>query len=429
MNKIQLKDILNNQPLGIAEFSVNQGKYLYFNERERELRGLTYEEMWQVSLFDLFPDKESTQLKMMFQKCITGTKKNALLFKYTQANNSFQMKLVKNEEGNILTFLTKTTKFTQLKKQSIIDKENIKRLHSSLLGANIGCWDFYPQQGRIIANKTWVTQKKYSDHKLRASNDLFSEVIDGLDKWASIIHPDDLEPTIQLIAQHLDGDSEVYSAKFRMKNGDGQWQWFHDIGKVFQRDENGRAIRMNGVHIDITDSKKLELDIKRISETDSLTGLLNRRKFESLFKTTIKESGREKKLICFLMIDIDFFKSYNDTYGHFAGDGVLKRVSEVLKGALHRDDDYCFRLGGEEFGLIFKVESKEIAKTFSQTILESIEQLQIPHKYNEVSNYVTVSMGLLCTEYSKTIDTDEIYKLTDSLLYKAKSSGRNTVYS
>ena len=428
MNEMQLKDILDHQPLGIAELSVVQGKYIYFNERECELRNLTYETMWEISLFDLFTDKESLELKALFNKCLTGSK-NALFFKYKQADKHFKMKLVKNEKGNIITFLTEITKSEQFKAERKVDKENIKRLTNAVKAANIGCWDFYPQEGRIIANKTWVTQKKYLDNKFRASNELFSEIIDGLDKWASIVHPDDLEPTIKLIAKHLNGESEVYNAKFRMKDGHGQWRWIHDIGKVCQRDENGNAVRMKGVHIDITESKNLELKIKRISETDSLTGLLNRRKFESLFNNTIKESGRDNKLICFLMLDIDFFKTYNDTYGHLAGDDVLKKISNVLQKSLFRDDDYCFRLGGEEFGLVFKVDRKESAIILSKKIMHNIAQLQIPHKHSTVSDYITVSMGLLCTEYSKTVNIDELYKKTDALLYKAKNSGKNTLSS
>lgn len=201
-----------------------------------------------------------------------------------------------------------------------------------------------------------------------------------------------------------------------MKDGHGQWRWIHDIGKVCQRDENGNAMRMKGVHIDITESKNLELKIKRISETDSLTGLLNKRKFESLFNNTIKESGRDNKLICFLMLDIDFFKAYNDTYGHLAGDDVLKKISNVLQKLLFRDDDDCFRLGGEEFGLVFKVDRKESAIILSKKIMHNIAQLQIPHKHSTVSDYITVSMGLLCTEYSKAVNIDDLYKKTDALL-------------
>lgn len=425
MNNAELLEILNQQPYGIAELTAEEGRYLYFNERERMLRGLSYSEMQSVSVFDLVADKDTKTLREIFEKCALSSSVQEYFFKYKNHEHTFQMRLVRSDNGNIVSSLTDITKLHQLESQQLVDQEVIKCLNDAVTGANIGCWDYYPQEDRIVANKTWVTQKKYKDEDFRVNADPFSEVIDGLTTWASIVHPDDLEATSKLIEQHINGETEFYDAKFRMRCGDGKWRWIHDLGRVFLRDKSGTAIRMNGVHIDITESKKLEMDIEQLSITDSLTGLLNRRKFEFLFNNTIIESKRSKNLCCFLFIDIDFFKDYNDIYGHQEGDNVLKSIGNTLIKTVQRSEDYCFRLGGEEFGVVFNAEDDKSAITFSRLIQNNIEGLRIPHKKNTASKYITVSMGLFCKKYNEEININQVYKHADELLYKAKKAGRN----
>jgi diguanylate cyclase (GGDEF)-like protein len=126
-------------------------------------------------------------------------------------------------------------------------------------------------------------------------------------------------------------------------------------------------------------------------------------------------------------MDIDCFKFYNDTYGHQMGDDVLIQVAKAMKESLHRADDYCFRLGGEEFGVYFKAKSKEDAVTFANLIRTNIENLQIEHKKNPASPFVTSSAGLVVVDAYDISESDELYKDADDLLYKAKESGRNRV--
>ncbi len=126
-------------------------------------------------------------------------------------------------------------------------------------------------------------------------------------------------------------------------------------------------------------------------------------------------------------MDIDHFKQYNDNYGHQKGDEVLIDVAKVLKEYMKRADDYCFRLGGEEFGLLYKSNDISKSKEFALKILNGIENMKIKHKYNSVSDYITVSMGASCQEASDISNVDNLYKTTDDLLYKSKKEGRNRV--
>ena len=170
-------------------------------------------------------------------------------------------------------------------------------------------------------------------------------------------------------------------------------------------------------------NKKLE----KISITDDLTHIYNRRYFNEIFPKVINSSKRRNELVSFLMMDIDHFKQYNDTYGHQMGDEVLIKVAYAMKESLHRADDYCFRLGGEEFGIIFKSDTKDKAKEFAYKIRENIENLHIEHSGNSASDYVTVSLGLVCKNANDIQSDNQIYKEADDLLYKAKETGRNKV--
>jgi diguanylate cyclase (GGDEF)-like protein len=222
----------------------------------------------------------------------------------------------------------------------------------------------------------------------------------------------------------LNGETETYESECRIKSGDGDWAWIRSIGKATEKDKDGKVIRMNGVHIDITKAREFEEEINKISTTDPLTGLLNRRKFESLFDDSHKQTA-QNKVFSFLFLDVDCFKEYNDIYGHQAGDDVLLAISEVVKNSLRRTDDHCFRLGGEEFGIVFKSDDKQSAMAFAQLLKKNIESLSIPHKKNMASRYVTVSMGLVTKQDYQSDDFNRIYKQADDLLYKSKKDGRN----
>lgn len=181
------------------------------------------------------------------------------------------------------------------------------------------------------------------------------------------------------------------------------------------------------LNLEIRSRKETEQKLQEISITDELTTLYNRRYFNEIFPKLINSAKREKTNICFAIMDIDYFKLYNDTYGHISGDIALKSISLSIKSSLLRADDYCFRLGGEEFGILFKGLDKEQATEFIQRVKQDIEDLRIKHEKNTTSKYVTASFGLVVKEAESVKDENELYKEADDLLYKAKDSGRNQI--
>lgn len=172
---------------------------------------------------------------------------------------------------------------------------------------------------------------------------------------------------------------------------------------------------------DITSKKQLEV----VSMTDGMTGLLNRREFDKNFVQRLSLAKREKKSLIFMMLDIDNFKPFNDNYGHQKGDLALKSVASALKDTFSRPDDAVYRLGGEEFGVLFNAKNKLGVESISQKVLDNIEALNIKHEHSSVSNHLTISIGAGIIESSNTQNADSLYVEVDSALYQAKDSGRN----
>ena len=167
--------------------------------------------------------------------------------------------------------------------------------------------------------------------------------------------------------------------------------------------------------------------IKELSIKDSMTDLYNRRYFETIFIKELNRTKRYEHDFIFIIIDIDYFKQYNDTYGHQAGDEVIKKISSALQRIFKRSTDIVFRLGGEEFGIIcVDVEEKDIL-SLSERLRSFIHHLKIEHKKSDVCDVVTVSGGLSVIKPYYKYSKDQIYKFTDDALYEAKSSGRDKI--
>jgi diguanylate cyclase len=167
--------------------------------------------------------------------------------------------------------------------------------------------------------------------------------------------------------------------------------------------------------------------IDALARTDDLTRLLNRRAFNEIYRREFARSQRDHAWIGFCIMDIDHFKRYNDHYGHMAGDEALKRVAGVLHQSLRRPDDYAFRLGGEEFGvLIVSAEFPERAAGLIEQIRTRIIELAIPHVDDDI-DVVTSSFGLVLMRPSNHDSPDALYREADLALYRAKRAGRNRV--
>ena len=175
--------------------------------------------------------------------------------------------------------------------------------------------------------------------------------------------------------------------------------------------------------------EKRNEELQRLSSLDGLTGIANRRRFDEFLDIEWRRASREGKAteISLILIDIDFFKLFNDTYGHQAGDECLKSVAGALAGSLHRATDLAARYGGEEFVVVLVDTPAEGALVVANNIRDAVKELALVHKASEVAESVTVSMGVATLVTEDGSSQENLIANADAALYQAKENGRNCV--
>ena len=179
------------------------------------------------------------------------------------------------------------------------------------------------------------------------------------------------------------------------------------------------------------DLNHLNKQLVRLSNLDPLTGVPNRRRFEEELNREWRRHQRLKLPLSLIMIDIDHFKQYNDTYGHTAGDDCLRKVAQTLAVAVNRPGDFVARYGGEEFVCVLPQTDGRGAVTVGQRLCDMIRILNIPHAASYVVDHVSISLGIATSTITNTshLSLQEIISAADRCLYHAKASGRNRLES
>jgi diguanylate cyclase (GGDEF)-like protein len=170
-------------------------------------------------------------------------------------------------------------------------------------------------------------------------------------------------------------------------------------------------------------NRRLEL----LVTTDALTGLANRRRFSEFLDQEWHRAVRDQTSVALLMLDVDFFKRFNDTRGHQAGDECLRRVAAVIGGRVKRSSDLAARYGGEEFAVVLSGAEEAGALSVAHWIRREIEAQQIPHGGSSVSDHVTVSIGVAVVTPGAGTPPESLTAAADAALYRAKELGRNAV--
>ncbi len=173
--------------------------------------------------------------------------------------------------------------------------------------------------------------------------------------------------------------------------------------------------------------KKYRDFLENLSMVDGLTGVWNRRHFNEVLDKEWRRAMRGTHLISVILLDVDFFKKYNDHYGHPAGDDCLRQVAKALKETARRGGDMVARYGGEEFVIITPASSSEEAQALAEKLRISVEMLAIPHATAEISDHVTISIGVATVHPNPCMDVSDFLEKVDRALYMAKSGGRNRV--
>ncbi|RFC37699.1 MAG: response regulator receiver modulated diguanylate cyclase [Candidatus Nitrotoga sp. SPKER] len=175
---------------------------------------------------------------------------------------------------------------------------------------------------------------------------------------------------------------------------------------------------------------KLQTDaLKRLSFIDGLTQVANRRRFDDMLSNELRRAARQKHELSLLMLDVDYFKLFNDHYGHGLGDQCLTRVAQAMQAEINRPMDLIARYGGEEFVVLLPETDLEDARKMAESLRKTVAAMQISHAHSLAASHITISIGVACNTQSETNSAAELLKLADQALYLAKQSGRNQVKS
>ncbi len=166
-------------------------------------------------------------------------------------------------------------------------------------------------------------------------------------------------------------------------------------------------------------------ELVRLARLDGLTGLYNRRTFDDVLEREWRRLARTGEPLSVIMIDVDHFKTYNDTYGHGAGDACLQRVADAARSSLQRPADVLARYGGEEFVALLPETKLEGALAVADAIRTAVAALDIPHASSTTAGHVTLSLGTACTVPQPDADAAKLLAIADQQLYAAKAEGRN----
>ncbi|RXK03866.1 hypothetical protein CRV02_01350 [Arcobacter sp. CECT 8989] len=293
------------------------------------------------------------------------------------------------------------------------------------------------RQIKVINNKMKRYIKIVDEHVLTSTTDLEGNItyaskafckISGykkeeiLGKNHNIVRHEDMPDSLFKEMWDTIKSGKRWNGEIKNKKKDGTFYWV-EINVEPVLNTSNKIDSFMSVRHDISDKKKIE----KISITDELTGLYNRRYFNQILHQELNRAKRDNYAFALIIFDVDFFKQYNDNYGHQKGDHVLSSIGKELKTICKRSTDFTFRIGGEEFAVIFKPHSKENAIKFASILNKRIENLNIEHSFSKVSKYITVSVGLYSDIGNNLSDEESVYNFADLALYEAKEKGRNQV--
>lgn len=240
-----------------------------------------------------------------------------------------------------------------------------------------------------------------------------------------VVNAEDRPAVVAATERLRAGGSSQETVSFRALHKDGRELWLETSLRVI---EGAAGRNVVGVTRDVTDRKQLELELAAMAMRDGLTGIANRRAFDEALAREVARARRLGTPLSLLMIDTDWFKRFNDDYGHLAGDACLKSIAAVVSMAARRPTDLAARYGGEEMVLLLPDTDLGAARTLGNELCRQVQGLGIPHERNLPWKMATVSIGVACIDVRNDTtvpDAAWLVSTADLALYDAKAQGRN----
>jgi len=252
--------------------------------------------------------------------------------------------------------------------------------------------------------------------------------------YRSIIHPDDMDRVRDAIQM---GPSPMasFTIEYRIIDSNQRIRWFVEKGQCVFNSER-KAVWLDGAIFDESDRRfaeeelqKANMELVRLATIDGLTQIANRRQFDDCLAREWQRLTREKKPLALIMADIDYFKLFNDTYGHQEGDRCLHAVAQAISAVVKRPSDIPARYGGEEFAILLPHTDMTGAVTIAEQIRKEILRLEITHAQSDINDHLTLSLGVTSVVPDSGLTPEALILAADTALYQAKKQGRNRLIS
>ncbi|WP_017753409.1 PAS domain S-box protein [Calidifontibacillus oryziterrae] len=402
-----------------------QGRWTLINPAWQEITGYTIEESIGNTLFDYIHPDDLEQNLHTFQALIEGKNEYCHLeTRYLTKSRGLRWvevnaKITLGEQGQIIGTsgtLDDITKRKNAEEQLRASEERFRLIAES----SSDMITMHDENGYYLyASPACKELLYYSEEELV-----------GIDSY-SLIHPDDIKTIQNNHKALLEIGSTVCTYRIRRK--DGQYLWFESSVKLLPRtysnDTKWIVVSRNINERKLAEEKLEQANamLHRLSTIDGLTGVANRRAFDARLEIEWNHCNLIAKPLSLIMLDIDYFKPYNDVYGHLGGDECLKAVASAIQHTLERSTDFFCRYGGEEFSVILPETDKNGANKVAEKIRTAIEALQIPHQESSISQWVTVSVGSATIIPNLNSSPTDLISYADKAVYQAKKDGRNCV--
>jgi diguanylate cyclase (GGDEF)-like protein/PAS domain S-box-containing protein len=286
-----------------------------------------------------------------------------------------------------------------------------ERLSLALDGSNLALFDWDIARDRLHHSAQAAGMRGYPAEEVTAATAVLQQQV----------HPEDRASMVACIRQAIAGRGGQYNAEFRTCTAAGEWMWLRARGRVVERDDRGRATRLAGTYVDVTERRSIEARLRYLAEFDLLTGLPNRGRFMERLNQGLLRALHSGQPMALLFLDIDHFKTVNDTLGHEAGDSLLKAFAQTLQSCVQASDTVA-RLGGDEFTILLEGLSKaDDAKAVAWMLLARSRRQVAAHGR---SVPVSTSIGIAMVAAGEQ-DAASVLRRADGALYEAKRAGRD----
>ncbi len=405
----RLQVITDNVPALVGYIDV-EGRYRFHNRAHEEWFGLR--NMNGRSVREVWGEERYAMLKPNMDRALRGER---VTYDYAIALGGIERHMLANyvpdldADGRVKGCFVLASDITALALARDELRKEQARLEAALDGSSVALWDTDLRTGRVYLSEAWSgivgAPRK--------------ETIATTDELVGILHPDDVETVKRASLEAVKGLRANYALEHRVRTRAGEWRWIISRGRVTERDAAGRALRMIGTNVDITERRRMEEAIQSAAQIDALTGLANRALFDERLKLAAARCRRQGGQLAVLYLDLDRFKQVNDSLGHAAGDALLKDFAARLRHSV-RATDTVARFGGDEFVLLLEdvKDSVNAVAVAEKIIAESRQPLSIEGR--EI--VATASVGIA---YGTGMDEETLVKRADAALYQAKGAGRD----